>query len=349
MLAHRTFLSGPLALALWILVAALACVAAPAAAQTTSLLGVTGDDVGLTTDVEEGVRAGLREAAGREAVPAGVGDLDEALMLIGCPTASPDCLSSLSELLAVESLVFGRVVESDEGLSLSLTGFDATAGTWSFSSNVPLFDGADARRIAEDATRALLEDAPVLVVTGPPGAVVLDRGVRRPLPTVIPANGVVSSWDVEVGDAVVGVVRAPAGGGARVARVQPEAPAPVVVDTDDGEAPSTLRITGWSLAGVSVVLSGATLAQGLATARTQRAFDRTRIQRDAHDLADQGASQARTTNTLLGFTVATTVAAGTLLVIDYTRGGEERDATARPRFGVAPTRGGAHGALGWTF
>lgn len=324
-------------------------VAVPAAGQSTSLLGITGDDTDLAMDVEGGVLAGLHAAAGREVVPAGVGGLDEALMLIGCPTASPDCLSSLSELLAVDSLVYGSVVSTDDGPALSVTCFDAGAGTWSFSSNVPLFDRTDAGRIAEHATRALLDDAPVLVVTGPPGTAVVDRGVRRPLPTVLGADAATRTWDVVDTEGPVGTVVAPPGGGARVARVTPQ---PIVVEPPssvDSDPPSTLRITGWSLAGGSLVLTGATVAQGLATARTQRAFDRTRIQRQAVDLADQGASQARTTNTLLGFTVATSAAAATLLIIDYTRSGETERGAASPRFGVALRRGGAHGTVGWSF
>lgn len=343
----------PIALVALLLVTAFA--AAPAWAQSTALLGITGDDIGLVSDVEDGVRAGLAAAPGHEPVPADVSDLDEALLLIGCPTASPDCLSDLASVLDVDHLVYGRVMDTDDGPALSITCFDAAIGTWSFSSNVPLFDPADAARVAEDATRALLADAPVLVVTGPPGAVLVDGLERRALPTVIAADGVTTAWDVEALGAPVGVVRAPAGSGARVARVSPT----VVSDTPaagahTGGSASTLRVTGWSLAGVTVGLAGATLAQRLAMGRTQRAFDRTRIQRDAHELADQGASQARTANTLLGFTLVTAAAAGTLLVLEYTGNGGESDTQAttpaqRASVGVMPTRGGAHGSVRWSF
>jgi hypothetical protein len=312
--------------------------AAGVSGQTVAVMRIDGQAVPYNTlgQLSRAVSAGVLLAGHSVAESASDSTLNEVLLLIGCSTVTPECLSELATTFEAPLLVYGSARPMSGGVELQLTAFDSRVPRMVFSVALPIVDGLESSLV--EVTASLLADQGVaLVRSAEAGASLIDaNGEVRSLPCWVTglsgepatyavrlANGREIALSLEADGPTVQTVEA-RGRGRGTAASGSSAPM------------SATAIAGWATFGAGVATGAVATYFGVRTNALQSDFDAELRQRQARELASDGLKSARATNIAVAVSAALVATGTTLLVVGRPR--EQGSAAMRSGF-FADARG----------
>lgn len=296
----------------------------------------------------------------------------DSLLLVGCEEPNPECMGMLADTLKAQRLVYGRLVAVSDLYDIEVNVYDLKLNKVVKRWNKRFTANADAigffvkemeeflgERVRARPTRlrvtANVADAYVVLDGQRVGRTpYIDEALQPGKHKIVVTREGFSPWEheaeVEAGAELIlraslsreggepVVVTPPNGGGQ--GNVGPVGP-PLADDGPPKPTPSSgsLATFGWVGVGVGAALVAAGGVFGALSLSTRSDFDATQIQREAHDLRDQGKTQATTANILFALGAVSGATGLVLIVVDS--GDEKAPATA-----PAPTTAVSVGPVG---
>lgn len=307
-----------------------------AVAQEVAVLRLTGDGIPWNQlgRLDEVLHAAADSSSLTSSDAAGSASLNEVLLLIGCSTVTPECLTELALTLEVDVLLYGSVRRGATGNEVVLGAWDARVPAFAFNATLPVMPELESQLVPVVAS--LLDGYGVaqIVDDDPASQVRLWDGSLRATPLWVtglsdsPQTVTVVRGDGREADLVLSATRA----GVEVVSVDRFA-------RRRGPAFTTAGNAGWVVLGSAVAPAAAAVALGVRTRSLQRDFAAEDRQRQARELADEGARSAELTNVMVG-TACGLAALGAVLVatgVDRQRDAERAGTSgrdARVRVGV---------------
>jgi len=292
----------------------------------------------------------------------------DSLLLVGCEEPSPDCMAMLADTLKAQRLVYGRLVAVSELYDIEVNVYDLklnkvvkrwnkrfTANTDAIGFFVKEMEEFLGDRVRAKPTRlritANVADAYVSLDGQRVGRTPYINEELSPGKHAISVNREgFTVWNYEAtaepgAELILQAVLAKEGGGA-VALVTPpidRANGRPIETPPGGDGPvhpspshGDLTTFGWVGIGVGAALVAAGGVFGVLSLGTMSDFDNTQIQRDAHDLRDQGETQATTANVLFALGAVSGVTGLVMIIAD---GGSESAPAAAPQPSAAVSVG----------
>lgn len=350
-----------------VVVGLLVCaLAAPAQAQTPNpytalVLDVAGE--GVEGPIEKDVTAVIFDEVDRNPAYNLLKDkresLEELLFSLGCEEPTAECMSAIAEALEVERIIYARLVATDELHDLTVNVFDyankRVVRRWSkrftpdrdfrnyFAQQMQTFLGGKAPpptptrlRVSSNVTGAMVYVDGEQVGPVPWKSTQIVAGKKK---VEVRADGYTyfeKEFELLEGeDRFYNAVLKPLS--SVTPPVDPNQP-------PDFELRGRLITYGYVVIALGVASIGTGGVFGYLASENQDRYDRTVIERDAHDIRDRGVTQATTANILYGVGGVALISGGLLVVAGYS----ELEET-EPEAGTADVIAGPDGfQVTWT-
>lgn len=348
------------------LAAAVAFTATAAAAQTVTVVGFDGVGVApaLVNEATGGALDGASRVRGLDVTDYTDVSVSDAMQLLGCSEVDDRCMQEFSSMLGSRVVVFGAL-RFVGGPVLDLTIYDGALARATVRSSLELPSTGVADFVAYHVTTFLSGGVVISVHAGiGEGEAFVDGVPIGSTPAVTnrftPGPHAISvvfddgrEGQLQVDLATLGrydLTVAPEGRAGRRANEVAAGPSQTRTPRPPRgprEPVDARRVAGWSAialgagAGVTAAVFGARVSE------SQRAFEDTPLQAEAHALAEEGRSDARITNAAIGAAAVLGVTGVVLLVTQ--RGDADAEQASRRGFDVAPERGGARAVLRLAF